>query len=318
MKDTKSKEFIQVSNEYSILVNPVIKDLEQKVLPNTSIILFEEDFKETNIFASFLSNSNIHNMLVVSKKHLNFSNPKLVSLAKIDKGIIKLLSNNILILINLNNNYEYMKFIVTSMSTLFKITKNHNKKVSFLYSNTNIICSIFNTSIYLEDIINCFRAILIEDKQKRYEFIYDTACNYLDKQFVTNNLCDFKNNQCIANRKRCTNHENMGCCYSFKYANFFDFRLVKDVRICKYMGNKTCLTKNITCKLYTCQYLKDKNVRFDSHKILILECFFNKKQHWIIQSNFFKSREEILNKLAEKNKDVYWWYIIRRKYFIGD
>lgn len=108
----------------------------------------------------------------------------------------------------------------------------------------------------------------------------------------------------------------MGCCYSFEYAGFFDIRLVKNINVCKYMQNKTCSTKNITCKLYTCKYLKSKNIAFDSHKILILDCFLDKKQHYIIQSNFFRSREEILKKLEEKNNDLFFWYLFRRKYMI--
>ena len=108
----------------------------------------------------------------------------------------------------------------------------------------------------------------------------------------------------------------MGCCYSFNYAKLLDFRLLKDVKLCQYMQNRTCATKNITCKLFTCKYLKEKNIKFDTHKLLLLDCFFNKKQHDIIQSNFFRTREEILQKLQEKNHDLYYWYILRQKYRI--
>ena len=108
----------------------------------------------------------------------------------------------------------------------------------------------------------------------------------------------------------------MGCCYSFNYAKLLDFRLLKDVKLCQYMQNRTCATKNITCKLFTCKYLKEKNIKFDTHKILLLDCFFNKKQHDIIKSNFFRTREEILQKLQEKNHDLYYWYILRQKYRI--
>ena len=164
--------------------------------------------------------------------------------------------------------------------------------------------------------INCIKALLMNDTREQYEFVYDTVCDYLDSQFNQCNLCDFKNDQCIANRTKSTKRETMGCCYSFDYAGFFDYRLIKNVKLCQYMQNRTCATKNITCKLFTCKYLKDKNIQFDSHKILLLECFFDKKQHDIIQSNFFKTREEILNKLLEKNHDLYFWYLCFKKYRI--
>ena len=46
------------------------------------------------------------------------------------------------------------------------------------------------------------------------------------------------------------------------------------------------------------RFLKEKGIKFDLHKILLLGCFFNKKQHSILTSNFFKTEEEIINNLV--------------------
>ena len=94
----------------------------------------------------------------------------------------------------------------------------------------------------------------------------------------------------------------MGCCYSFEYCNFFETKFIKNIKLCEHLINKTCSTKCITCKLFTCKYLKEKHIKFDTHKILLLDCFFDKKQHLILNSNFFKTREDILNKFISSKE----------------
>ena len=50
------------------------------------------------------------------------------------------------------------------------------------------------------DMYNSINAFLIFDKKKKFNFLYDTVCDYLDSEFVKNNYCDFKDNICIAKR----------------------------------------------------------------------------------------------------------------------
>lgn len=168
---------IKISEQSSFLLNPNIAEIEKCISCNTSVIIFDNICEQTEILENLLSNTFINSIILVSKKKNNLSNKKVIYTSKINKKSIRLLSTNILILTNLNNNYEYSKFIVTNIFNLLKNAKKMNKNIN------NIICSIFNKSIYLEDIINCFTAILIEDRKKQYEFIYDTACDYLDNQF---------------------------------------------------------------------------------------------------------------------------------------
>lgn len=315
MKNTFDTNLIKISNEYSILTTPSL--LNKNIVNKTTIIYFDDYFIENDIISDLLNNKLVEKMVIISNNVNKSSNKKLLYYKHLNRHILKSLEHNIIILINPNNNYDYSKLIIKNLINLFKIASSINKNLTFNYSNSNVICSIFdNNSIYFNDIINCITAILMKTDSKKYEFIYDTVCDYLDSQFHNCNLCDFKNDQCVANRAKRTAHEFMGCCYSFNYAKLLDFRLLKDVKLCQYMQNRTCATKNITCKLFTCKYLKEKNIKFDTHKLLLLDCFFNKKQHDIIQSNFFRTREEILQKLQEKNHDLYYWYILRQKYRI--
>ena len=64
------------------------------------------------------------------------------------------------------------------------------------------------------DFILAINAIFYPTKYKRYNYIYDNVCNYLDSYFYKKNLCDFKDNKC--GEKRGTSSVT-GCCHHFKY-----------------------------------------------------------------------------------------------------
>ena len=72
--------------------------------------------------------------------------------------------------------------------------------------------------------------------------------------------------------------------------------------------------KYILQVIYLWVFKKEK-IRFDTHKMILLDCFFNQKQHDIIKFNFFKNREEILEKLVEKNYAAYIWYLFKKKIY---
>lgn len=315
MNILKDNELIEVSNKNFILFSSSIEKSIRHINSEVSIIYFTENLRKEVI--KLLDNKLITKAYVISKNCYRANNEKLNFASNINKRIVKGLSQNTLILVDLNDNYEYVKYVVENVNKLFKMSSKHNRVLDYKISETDIIASIIhNNSVYLEDILNAFKVIIMPTRREKYEFIYDTVCDFLDNNFTCKNICDFKNDQCVANRTGCTAHETMGCCYSFEYAGVFDFRMVKNVKLCQYMQNRKCATRNITCKLFTCKYLKNKNIFFDTHKILLLDCFFNKKQHEIIKSNFFRSREEILDKLLEKNNDTYLWYYMFRKYMI--
>lgn len=215
--------------------------------------------------------------------------------------------NELSIFINVNNDYKFCKSVIKKIEKILR--KNTSIKIVYYIKNRNLK--------YGEDIVNCIKAMHMRDKKEKYIFIYDVVCDYLDNEFKKCDFCNFKNDKCIANREGMTKYKEMGCCYSFELTKLSDFRFIKNERLCTHMKNRKCDTKNISCKLFTCGYLKSKNIRYNTHKILILDIFFNKKQHDIINLNFFKTKEEILNKILEVNKDPYIWYLFRRKYLIA-
>lgn len=213
---------------------------------------------------------------------------------------------NLILILSINNNFNDTAWIVKTLIKIKKLKK-FNLHLGIPFNKKNFIGFIDNSSnsLYYSDLLDAIKTLYIPNCKSKYSFIYDKVCQYLDNQFSKNNFCDFKNDKCIANRKGKAAHSTMGCCYSFEYCSFFSPKFIQNIQLCKHLGNKTCNTSCITCKLFTCEYLKEKGVKFDTHKILLLRCFFNNKQHHILKTNFFKTKEEILENLLKCNSFYY-------------
>ena len=115
--------------------------------------------------------------------------------------------------------------------------------------------------------IQSVSAIFYNTRFERYNYIYDTVCDYLDSFFYGKNLCDFKNNQC--GEKRNTSS----------------------------LTDHTCGAKCIGCKLFTCDYLRKKGVQFKIKDILLLDAFFNPLQKYFIKTMVFTPKEKIVKRL---------------------
>lgn len=178
-----------------------------------------------------------------------------------------------------------------------KVKKYINKKnilVHFLYKSYDIIDdSILNQNKFTKDIIDKIRfiqAINIKDKKKRYSYIYDIVCDDLDKDFINNNICGFEDNICISvkNKSHCKESKN-GCCYGTNRG------------LCKNFYNGKCNIKSISCKLFTCRYLRKNKIKYKINDIPLLKYFFNIRQKFILDTSIFKDKDEILELLL-KNK----------------
>lgn len=311
------ENIINITNNYIIDENYASNKLINYITPNTSIIYIGENIEIDKYILKLQNNKQLDKIIILGNIKNKYNSKNLFIFSKISISIMKYIKNNILIIIQPNNNYIHVKNTIKNLIILKKLFDKHNIKIGVPLKQ-NVLLGFINgkNTIYHNDLINSLKALFIDDIKQQYEYIYDTVCNYLDFKFKQNNFCDFKNDKCIANRLNISAHPNMGCCYSFVYAGFFDIQLIKNIRICQHLDFKNCKAKCISCKLFTCKYLKRKNIIFNSHNILLLDCFFNKKQHLILESNFFKTREEIIQKLLEKNNSPYFWYYLKRKYMI--
>lgn len=179
----------------------------------------------------------------------------------------------------------FIKSLVLLHKQEIGITKNSKKLLGILinYDKNNEEHNNFILAI---------NAVFYNTRWDRYNYIYDTVCNYLDSFFYGKNLCDFKNNKC--GEKRNTN-SSIGCCRHFKVK--WMGPLTKLVPCEHLKEDHTCGAKCISCKLFTCDYLQRKGIKFKIKDILLLDVFFNPIQKYYIKFMVFTSKEKILKRL---------------------
>lgn len=143
-----------------------------------------------------------------------------------------------------------------------------------------------------KDFILAINAILCNTRYERYNYIYDTVCNYLDRCFYGKNLCDFQNNKCGEKRETSS---LTGCCHHVRIKCLGPFtKLVP----CEYLRKDyTCGAKCISCKLFTCDYLEKKGIKFRIKDILLLDVFFNPLQKYFIKYMVFTPKDKIIKRL---------------------
>lgn len=141
------------------------------------------------------------------------------------------------------------------------------------------------------EFISAINAILFNKKSDRNNFIYDTVCDYLDSYFYGKNLCDFKDNRCENGKATSL----VGCCRHFKHKCLGP---ISHLVLCEHLSeDKTCGAKCISCKLFTCEYLEKKGIKFRIKDILLLDTFFNPLQKYFIKTMVFTPKEKILKRL---------------------
>jgi len=189
-----------------------------------------------------------------------------------------------------------MDIYLENDKSFYKQIKKYLKNDSIIHlklDNYDIIDDSLIDNIKDQDLkfkIYSICAINIKDIEKRYSYIYDIVCDYLDNLFLEKNLCDFKENRCISvrNSSHCKESLN-GCCYGRKRG------------LCKSFKDGKCSIKSLSCKLFTCRYLRKNNIKIKVNDIVLLKYFFNNKQKFILDTSIFKDKDEIIDLLI-KNK----------------
>ena len=228
--------------------------------------------------------NNINNLPsdIIDIKNLKFSN------------IIK--KNKLVLLINFNiiNEKDYKK-ILKKLLFIKKIFQLLKREIGIQKSSNTLLGFLLNydeNNKKHHEFILAINAIFYKTRYQRYNYIYDTVCDYLDSNFYGKNLCNFQNNQCEYMRNTSTIN---GCCRHFKTKWFIPFsKLVP----CEYLKeDHTCKAKCISCKLFTCNYLKKVGIKYEIKDILLLNTFFNPLQKYIIKHTPFTPKEKILKRL---------------------
>ena len=182
--------------------------------------------------------------------------------------------------------------IVREKNKIFRKIKHIKRKNKELLNNCFQVI-VFNYQKDNEqniiDLIRSIKVMLLPTILEKYEYIYDTVCDFLDNEFICKNICEFKNDKCIAKRNF---NITCGCCRHYK--SLFSNQLIQ----CEYLINKRCSTKCLTCKMFTCNYIvKHKKIKYRIKDIFLLDKFLNPIQKIIILISYFTSKEKIIKRL---------------------
>ena len=235
-----------------------------------------------NYFFILFNNSNELSKNLIDIEHLNIIDilKKRTFLLKIDFKILNKKHYKRILRKLLN-----IKWIISHSK--IKIGVSENLKILLGY-----IINYDEENKQQNDFILGINAIFYNTKNERYNYIYDTVCDYLDSCFYGKNLCDFQNNKC--GEKRNTS-SLIGCCHHFKIKCLGPLtKLVK----CEYLKEDyTCSAKCIGCKLFTCDYLRKKGIKFRIKDILLLDSFFNPIQKYFIKYKVFTPKYKVIKLL---------------------
>ena len=183
----------------------------------------------------------------------------------------------------LNLDDENISKYIKNTKKLIKMCDKKNLELKIIYNGKELTKKDLKNE-NLRDIYSIMIAINIKDKYKRYEYIYDTVCSYLDEK-IKEDYCMFKCDMCIRDRLKNNNHKN-GCCEC------------KGRGKCKYLIDSKCTLGNcMACKLFTCHTLKKLGIHQDINDYVLTKYFFTSKQKDILQFSYWTPREIVLDRL---------------------
>ena len=210
---------------------------------------------------------------------------------------------SIIIGINLNNikTEKQVKKYIKMLRKIGKICRRCKTQIGVKDPNGEYYPAIiFNyreelniKNIKIEDLIESVKLEMYKTKKERYEYIYDKTCSMLDYEFISKNLCEFKDNRCLDKYR---SNVICGCCRYYK--NLFSREFIK----CKYLKNKRCQAKCITCKFFTCKTLQEKGIVFKMKDFYFINYYFNIPQKLVVKTSYFKTRDSIIHKLMKLGK----------------
>lgn len=153
------------------------------------------------------------------------------------------------------------------------------RSTKFVFLYRSFLFRIVKFKTNEKELKNIVQALNIKKRKQRIEYVYDEAIKYIN-EYYSDDLCQFENNQCIAQRKG-KKKGKFGCC-----------------RECLLVTDKGCPSSNLACKLIYCKTALGNIKLLKLMEIPILKCI-SLFQRSILKGDFFQTREEII-------KDLYY------------
>lgn len=213
----------------------------------------------------------------------------------IKQQIRKARNTNIILDITIDNKHS-KEDLIRNLIKIYKDLKRYNIRLGMQDDNKMIIAKINdytqNEEEYKELII-AINAMQYENKVQMYNYLYDSICDFLDNEFVTKNICGFKNDKC---KIKANTDVTMGCCHH-NGNKYFGILYGSKLCTCEYLIDRRCTAQCITCKLFTCDELEKEGIKYTVNNIPLLKYFFNPIQKFVVISSHFTPKDKILKRI---------------------
>ncbi len=151
------------------------------------------------------------------------------------------------------------------------------KDTTYLWLYRSIFFKIFKFTTKNKKLNKVVKALNIKSRKKRIIYIYQELSKEIDK-YYSMDLCDFKDNKCVAQRQNKSKHIN-GCC-----------------RMCLHRTGGKCPTNNIACKMFYCDVALTNAKKLEYNDLALFKVFSIANQ-FMVKSDYFTKEEEIINDL---------------------
>ena len=194
------------------------------------------------------------------------------------------------------------KKVNTSVKQISKILKKNKlkKKEIIIETNLDLEKDEKRDNQYLT-LISALNACKIKDKNERMEYIYMCACKFLDNIYLENNICEFCDNVCLEKRKYlnskvCYDNIRDGCCHKITLKYLFTSRKTRVPR-CIYQQEGRCITTNLGCKMFACDTVRKKGIKYTYFNVALVKYFFNLPQIIIMRCSLFTHKDKVLKRI---------------------
>ncbi len=153
-----AKKAINLTKSVYINTSLNIDLLSQYITQDTSIILFDNNIIDSNIVFDFHKNKQIDKLIIITNSKHPSTKKRLFIRNKISKSVLDHVKKNLLLIINLDNDYNNLKNIIKNLIFLKSLSYELNIQLGVFSEDSTFLGIIEgNSSIYFNDLVNSLK-----------------------------------------------------------------------------------------------------------------------------------------------------------------
>lgn len=170
-------------------------------------------------------------------------------------------------------NYKKLTALYRLVKKFLKFTHKNNVNFDGVFYVHGLSQKKNNNDFMLASMLN----LKYNVKSKKYKFIIESTCEYLDKENALNNICgNFQGGRCRKQTEINVSRYN-GCCS--KHCKYF-------------VKGQPCKVRSVACKLFICDYQKERGYIFFTEFIPLLRQHLTLFERLQISHMLFKNEEQ--------------------------